>query len=148
MTILAEVGEVVSMGAGPLGERRQVAITGGRFEGEAPDGRRLAGSVLPGGCDWQIVRADGVIDLDARYALREETGAAIRVVSRGYRHGPPEVLARLARGEDVDPAEYFFRSSLRFETGDARLGWLNRTMGLATAVRRARQVELTVFRVL
>jgi hypothetical protein len=143
MTVAAEVGEIVSMGPGPLGERRLVAITGGSFEGPG-----LRGAVLAGGNDWQIVRADGALDLDARYALREEGGAVIRVLSQGMRHGPPEVLAALGRGEDVDPAKYFFRTALRFETGDAKLGWLNRTMAIASAVRKARRVELTVYKVL
>ena len=86
-----EVGEIVTLGPGPLGERRVIAIHGGSFEGPA-----MRGVVLPGGNDWQIVRADGVIDLDARYALKEERGGIVRVVSQGYRHGPPQVLARLA----------------------------------------------------
>ena len=89
-----DVGEVVTMGPGPLGERRVIAILGGTFEGP-----QMRGTVLPGGNDWQIVRTDGVLDLDARYALRDERGGVIRVVSQGYRHGPPEVLASLAHGE-------------------------------------------------
>lgn len=143
MTVGADVGEIVSLGPGPLGERRLIPITGGTFEGSG-----LKGEVLGGGNDWQVVRADGVLDLDARYALREQGGAVIRVTSRGMRHGPPEVLAALARGEDVDPAKYFFRTSMRFETGDAKLAWLNKTMAIATAVRKARRVELTVYKVL
>lgn len=142
-TLSVDVGEVVSMGAGPLGERRVIAIHGGRFEG--PD---MRGEVLPGGNDWQIARKDGVLDLDARYALREERGGVIRVVSQGYRHGPPQVLASLARGEDVDAAKYFFRTVLRFETGEARLDWLNRTIAVASAERKARQVLLTAYKLL
>jgi hypothetical protein len=143
MTLAAEVGEIQTLGPGPLGERRLIPITGGSFEGPV-----LRGVVLPGGNDWQIVRTDGVLDLDARYAIREEGGAVIRVESRGMRHGPPEVLAALARGEEVDPAKYFFRSALRFETGDAKLSWLNKAMAVATAVRKARRVELTVYQIL
>ena len=138
-----DVGEIVTMGPGPLGERRIVAILGGTFEGPG-----MRGTVLPGGNDWQIVRADGVLDLDARYALKDESGAVVRVVSQGYRHGPPEVLASLARGESVDPAKYFFRSVLRFETGSADLAWLNKTIAVATAERKARQVLLTAYKLL
>src|SRR5687767_10752206 len=104
MGIAADVGELMSMGGGPLGERRVVAITGGTFEGPA-----LKGSIVPGGADWQIARADGVLDIDARYALRTDAGALIRVVSQGYRHGPPQVLAALGRGEEVPADSYFFR---------------------------------------
>lgn len=138
-----DVGDVVTMGAGPLGERRIIPILGGTFEGP-----EMRGSVLPGGNDWQIVRRDGVLDLDARYALREERGGAIRVLSQGMRHGSPEVLAGLARGEHVDPSKYFFRTVLRFETGAPELDWLNRTIAVAKAERKARQVLLTAYRLL
>jgi hypothetical protein len=139
MSISAEVGELVSMGAAPLGERRVVTITGGTFEGPL-----LRGEIL-GGADWQIARHDGVIELDARYALREARGGLVQVVSQGLRHGPPQVLARLAAGEDVDPASYFFRTFMRFETGAPELAFLNRTMAVATAQRRVRRVELQCF---
>lgn len=143
MRIAADVGEIQTMGGGPLGERRIVAITGGRF-----DGPRLKGEIVPGGADWQIVRADGVLDIDARYAMRAESGAMIRVVSQGYRHGPPEVLAALGRGEDVPKDAYFFRTVMRFETGAPELAWLNRTIAVASAERRARQVLLEAWRLL
>jgi len=138
-----DVGELVSMGPAPLGERRVVAILGGNFEGPV-----LRGEVLPGGADWQIARSDGALELDARYALKDASGGLVRVVSQGYRHGPPEVLAALARGEDVDPADYFFRSVMRFETGAPRLAWLNKTIAIATAQRKARQVLLQAYRLL
>jgi Protein of unknown function (DUF3237) len=143
MRIAADVGELQTMGGGPLGERRVVAITGGTFEGP-----RLAGEIVPGGADWQIVRADGVLDIDARYAMRTREGARIQVLSRGYRHGPPEVLAALGRGEDVPADRYFFRTVMRFETGAADLLWLNRTIAVASAERRARQVLLESYRLL
>ncbi len=142
MRLAVDVGEVVSMGAGPLGERRVVPILGGTFEGAG-----LRGEVLPG-ADWQVVRADGVLDIDARYALREQGGGVVSVVSQGYRHGPPEALAALHRGEAVDPAAYFFRTIMRFDTGAPDLAWLNRTIGVATAERKARQVLLEVHRLL
>jgi hypothetical protein len=138
----AEVGETVSLGPGPLGERRVVDILGGSFEGP-----QMRGAVLRGQ-DWQIARSDGVLDIDARYALREERGGTVRVVSQGYRHGPPEVMARLGRGEAVDPGAYFFRTVIRFETGTPELAWLNKTIAIATAVRKARRVELRAWRLL
>lgn len=143
MKIVADVGELQTMGGGPLGERRVVAITGGTFEGP-----QLAGEIVPGGADWQIVRADGVLDIDARYALRTAQGALVRVVSQGYRHGPPAVLAALGRGADVPADRYFFRTVMRFETGAADLLWLNRTIAVASAERRARQVLLESWRLL
>ncbi|MGH7470256.1 MAG: DUF3237 domain-containing protein [Cupriavidus necator] len=134
-----DVGELISMGPGPLGERRRVDILGGTFEGP-----RMKGMVVPG-ADWQMLRKDGVLELDARYALREERGGLVHVLSQGLRHGPPEVMERLARGEDVDPSSYFFRSIMRFETGASDLAFLNKTIAVATAQRKARRVELTAW---
>ncbi len=130
------------LGDTPQGRRRIIGITGGRFSGE-----RLSGRVLPGGADWQLVRADGVADLDARYTLETGDGALIYVRNRGYRHGPAEVLARLARAEDVDPALYYMRTTPSFETGDARYAWLNRIVCVATGARRPAAVELEVFEI-
>jgi hypothetical protein len=141
-TLTAEVGAIVTMGPAPLGERRVVQITGGRFEGP-----QMRGEVL-GGADWQIVRDDGAIELDARYAIREERGGIVQVVSQGLRHGPPEILARLARGENVPPDQYFFRTIMRFETGASELAFLNKTIAVATAERKAQQVELQAWRFL
>lgn len=142
MAISAEVGELVTMGPAPLGERRVVYITGGTFEGPGLRGEVMAGA------DWQIARRDGALELDARYALKEARGGIVQVISQGMRHGPAEVLARLARGEEVDPASYFFRTFMRFETGAAELAFLNTTMAVATARRHARRVELQCYRVL
>lgn len=131
------------LGDAPLGRRRIIPITGGRVAGA-----RLQGTVLPGGADWQVVRSDGVADLDARYTVETDDGALIYVNNRGLRHGPPEVLAQLARGEDVDPARYYMRTHPRFETGDARYAWLNRIVCVGTGARRAASVELEIFEVL
>ena len=131
------------LGDTPRGRRRIIGITGGRFGGE-----RLSGRVLPGGADWQVIRADGVADLDARYTLETEDGALIYVRNRGLRHGPPEVLRQLAAGEAVDPARYYMRTTPLFETGDARYAWLNRIVCVATGARRPAAVELEIFQVL
>jgi hypothetical protein len=141
-TLSADVGELVTLGHGPLGERRVVYITSGTFEGSG-----LRGEIV-GGADWQINRADGALDIDARYAIREQGGAVIEVHSAGLRFGPPEVMARLARGEDVDPADYYFRTIMRFQTGDQKLGWLNRTIAVGVAERKARQVNVTCWKLL
>jgi hypothetical protein len=103
--------------------------------------------VLPGGADWQVIRADGVADLDARYTLETGDGALIYVRNRGYRHGPAEVLKKLSLGEAVDPSLYYMRTTPSFETGDARYAWLNRMVCVATGARRAAAVELEVYEV-
>ena len=132
----------LELGDTPLVRRRIIGIRGGRFSGE-----RLSGRVLAGGADWQVIRADGVADLDARYTLETSDGALIYVRNRGYRHGPPEVLKRMSLGEDVDPSLYYMRTTPSFETGDQRYAWLNRMVCVATGARRPAAVELEVFEI-
>jgi len=119
-----------------------IPITGGRFSGE-----RLSGRVLPGGADWQVIRADGVADLDARYTLETADGALIYVRNKGYRHGPDDVMRRLAAGEAVEPTLYYMRTTPWFETGDARYAWLNRIVCVGTGARLASSVELEIHEV-
>ena len=64
------------------------------------------------------------------------------------RHGPPDVLAALARGEPVDPSRYYFRTVLRFEAADPSVDWLNRIIAIARGVRDRNAVRLDVFEVL
>ena len=130
------------LGDTPLGRRRIIGITGGKFAGP-----RLAGRILPGGADWQLIRSDGVAYLDARYTLETTDGALIYVNNKGYRHGPADVVARLARGEEVDPALYYMRATPWFETAAPAYAWLNRTICIATGARRAASVELDFFEV-
>jgi hypothetical protein len=133
---------VRDLGETPLGRRRIIGITGGKFSGP-----RLSGRVLPGGADWQIIRADGVAYLDARYTLQTTDGALIYVNNKGYRHGPKEVIERMARGEEVDPALYYMRATPWFETSAPTYAWLNRSICVATGARRAAAVELDFYEV-
>jgi hypothetical protein len=139
----AELADILQLGATPYGERRIVNILGGRVEGP-----KLSGRILPGGADWQIIRADGVADIEARYTIESEGGGRVLVLSDGLRHGPPDAMARLSRGELVDPKLYYFRTAMRFETSDASLAWLNRILALARGVREPRAVRLDVYEVL
>ena len=136
------LGPPQELGDTPAGRRRIIPIIGGSFHGE-----RLNGRVLPGGADWQIVRADGVAELEARYTLETSDGARIYVQNFGYRHGPADVLRRLADGKPVEPSLYYMRTTPRFETAAERYGWLNRTICVATGARRAESVELDIFEV-
>ncbi len=104
----------MNLGRTPYGERRIIGILGGTVRGP-----KLNGRILPGGADWQIVRSDGAADIQARYTIETDAGARILVSSDGLRHGPPAVMERLARGDSVDPALYYFRTVMRFETSDA-----------------------------
>lgn len=130
------------LGETPQGRRRIIGITGGSFSGA-----RLSGRVLPGGADWQVVREDGVAVLDTRYTLETHDGALIYVQNRGLRHGPPEVMERLARGENVDASLYYMRSHPSFETGDARYAWLNKIVCVGSGERLANAVKLEMYEV-
>jgi hypothetical protein len=140
--IHAKVADIRHFGKTPYGDRRVIDIIGGRV-----DGTRLKGRILPG-ADWQIVCPDGTADLTARYGIETDTGARVLVRSDGLRHGPPDVLAALARGEPVDPSRYYFRTVLRFEASDPSVDWLNRTIAIARGVRDKNAVRLDVFEVL
>jgi len=132
----------LSVGATGLGERRIIAITGGHFTGD-----QLSGEIVPGGADWQLVRPDGAALLDARYTLRTGDGALIYVSNRGIRHGPAAVLTRLAQGEAVDPATYYFRATPTFETGHPQYSWLNNIIAVCSGVRTANAVLLDFYAV-
>jgi len=131
------------VGATAKGQRRVIGIEGGTFEGP-----QIKGRILPGGADYQIIRSDGIAELDARYTIETDDGALIYVTNFGYRHGPPEVIARVAAGEEVDPTLYYFRSSPLFETAAEKYLWLNGLICVATGSRKAAAVELSVYQVL
>jgi hypothetical protein len=137
-----ELGAIEEIGETPLGRRRVIPILGGSFTGE-----QLAGAVLPGGADWQLVRPDGVVLLDARYILRTNDGSLIYIHNRGVRHGPPAVLVQLARGEAVDPVLYYFRTTPLFETGAAQYNWLNNLIAVASGLRQQAAIVLDVYAV-
>lgn len=141
-TIHAELEAAMNLGRTPYGERRVIGITGGTVSGS-----KLNGRVLPGGADWQIIRTDGAADIQARYTLESDSGGRILVYSAGLRHGPPDVMTALARGDNVDPSLYYFRTVLRFETSDPAAAWLNRILALASGKREPRAVRLAVYEV-
>jgi hypothetical protein len=141
-TIHAELETITSLGHTPYGERRVIGILGGKVSGP-----KLNGRILPGGADWQIVRSDGAADIKARYTIETEAGALIMVTSEGLRHGPPDVMEKLTRGDNVDPRHYYFRTVMRFETSDTAVDWLNRILAIARGQREPRAVRLDVYEV-
>jgi len=133
MTLRVDVAPPQNVGAVPRGTRRIVPISGGTFEGP-----RLRGAVLAAGsADWLLLRADDVLELDLRITLDTHDGALISMTSFGLRHGPPDVIAALGRGERVDPATYYFRTTPRFQTAHPSYAFLNRVVAVATGDRRA-----------
>lgn len=134
------VAKPVSIGATSLGERRIVGIDGGEVTGP-----RLSGRILPGGADVQIIRPDGFTELAARYVVETHDSALIYVENLGIRHGPPEAMEKLRRGEPVDPALIYFRATPRFETAAPAYAWLTRRLFLCTGVREPSRVVLSIF---
>ena len=129
----ATLGAPIELGDIAQGHRRIVPLTGGTFTGA-----ELSGELVPGvSADWQIVLPDGTALGDIRYALQTDSGHLLYVQSRGVRHGSAEVLARLARGEDVDPSEYTFRTSTQIETAAPELDWLNKGVFISVGGRHA-----------
>jgi len=141
--IEAELEAPQLFGKTPYGERRVINIVGGSVSGP-----RLRGRILPGGADWQIIRADGAADIFAKYTLELEGGGFVLVTSAGVRHGPPDVIAKLARGEAVDRSQYYFRTCVRFETADPEAEWLNRVLMIAVGEREKMKVKLDLYEVL
>ena len=139
-TLQVELDPIREMGAGRAGHRRIISIVGGTVTGA-----RLSGRILNLGADWQTIFAGGLAELDTRYAMETDDGAVIEIINYGFRHGPEEVLAAVARGEEVDPAAYYMRTHARLETGDARYDWVNRTLFVGVGARFQQSVQVTLY---
>ena len=136
---LAPIREI---GTGRAGQRRIIPIVGG-----AVTGPRLTGRILDVGADWQTIFPGGLAELDTRYAMETDDGAVIEIVNFGYRHGPAEVIARVARGDDVNPSDYYMRTQARLETGDGRYDWVNRMVFVGVGARQKQTVLLALYAV-
>jgi len=124
------------LGATPVGKRRLVPVSGGRFEGP-----RLRGEVLPDvGGDWLLQRTDGTFQSDVRLALRTDDGALVSMTYRGIRHASPAVSERIARGEEVAPSEYYLRTAAFLETASPEHWWVNDLIAVGTGRRLPERV--------
>ena len=141
--LTVELDPIRVMGQGRAGVRRIVPIVGGTMSGP-----KLQGKVLNVGADWQTVFADGLAELDTRYALETHDGATIEIINYGYRHGPEEVIAAIGRGEEVAPDSYYMRTHARLETGDPRYEWVNRTLFVGVGARRENSVLMRIYAVM
>mgnify|MGYP001176593247 FL=1 len=140
--LAAEVAAAQITPDGPYGTRRFIPVKGGSFRGE-----RVSGRLLPGGADCQLIRPDGVAELDVRVTFETDDGVIFLMRGLGLRHGRPEVMQRIAQGEDVPGSEYYFRESMIFEAPSGRYEWLNRLIAIGHGERRARSVHISVFEV-
>lgn len=141
--LVVSVGVPLDVGVTPRGRRRLIPITGGTAMGYD-----WHAAVLPGGADHQLLAHDALADLDARYVLETDAGDLIYVQNTAVRCGPPEVMARLARGELVDPELIYFRCTPRFETASVSLGWINDRLFVGTGARYPDRVEMAFFAIL
>jgi hypothetical protein len=138
----ATVAAPLEIGQVPRGRRRIVSITGGTFEGPG-----IKGKVVPGGADWQIIRADGFSELDTRYTLETDKGQIVYVQNAGMRHAAPAVMEKLLKGETVDPKLVYFRTVPTFETAAPELQWLTRAVFIGTGERYPNEVVIRFWRV-
>jgi len=136
--------DIAVLGETPLGVRRIARLKEGRFQGP-----RLSGTVLPGGGGWMILRRDGVLEIEVRVILETVDKQHIYMNWKGLRHGPADVIACLARGENVDPATYYFRTTPYFETSSEKYSWLNGICAIGTgAVSAANERVIEVYEVM
>lgn len=135
-----QVGSPQEVGRTVHGLRRLIPITGGTASGNGWSAR-----VLPGGADFQLIVNDRLSELDARYVLETDGGDLIYVQNRAVRSGPPELIARLVRGEPVDPTQIYFRCSPSFETVSASLGWIAERMFVGSGARYPDAVAMRFF---
>ena len=140
--LFVDLAPIKELGEGRAGQRRIIPIVGGRVTGPM-----LTGQILSLGADWQTIWGNGTAELDTRYAIETHDGATIEVINYGYRHGPPEVIADLAAGENVDPNAYYMRTHARLETGDPRYDWVNKTLFVGRGQRKAAQVIISLYRI-
>jgi hypothetical protein len=140
--IRAQVGAPLEVGQVPDGRRRIVQILGGTFSGP-----NMKGKILPGGADWQIVRADGFTELDTRYTLQTDKGELIYVQNAGVRHAPPDVMKKLLAGQTVDPALVYFRTVPKFETAAPGLQDLTRSIFIGVGERFPTEVVVRFWRI-
>lgn len=135
-----ELDPIREMGQARAGERRIIPIIGGKASGP-----RINGRILNLGADWQTIFADGLAELDTRYAIETDDGATIEIINFGFRHGPKDVMAAVARGEDVAPDAYYMRTHAKLESGDPRYDWVNRTLFVGSGARFAKRVVVSLY---
>ncbi|WP_110589539.1 DUF3237 family protein [Microbacterium suaedae] len=135
----AELGPLEDHGQTSVGHRRIIPVVGGTITG------MFEGELLAGGADWQVVRADGSIALDARYSARGADGELVFISARGVRSGDPEVLEALLRGEEVDPSRYYFRTAITIESSTRPE--LEHSIFVGSCIREANRVRYIAYRV-
>ena len=140
--LYVKLSPIIELGNGRVGKRRIIPIIGGEVRGE-----RVRGKILNVGADWQTILPDGTAELVARYAFETDDGAIIEINNYGFRHGPPDAIDALARGEEVDESTYYMRTQARLETGDPRYRWVNNQLFIGSGSRQAESVKITLYEI-
>jgi hypothetical protein len=141
---VASLGSPVPIGHTVDGTRRIIPI----LEGGSVTGPLIKGTMMGNAADWQLTRPDGVTVVDAIYGIKTDDGVIIQIHNKGLRHGPPEVMARLLAGEEVDPAEYYFRTTPEFIAPTGKYDWMNRSVFVCSGARYPSGIKLWVWRVI
>ncbi|HIW34907.1 MAG TPA: DUF3237 domain-containing protein [Candidatus Paenibacillus intestinavium] len=135
-----EVGVVQEIGATSKGIRKMIPIVGGTFVGQ-----EMSGTILPGGADWQLIRPDGVAEIEAHYTMKTNDGVYIYIVNKGYRHGPPDIIEKLSQGLEVEAHQYYFRSTPTFEVEKGKYDWLTRNVFVGSGERHKQYVSFKFY---
>ena len=142
-SLAIKVGAPIVVGDLGHGIRRIIPILGGEVRGEG-----MKGTIFPFGADFQVIRPNGLTELEAKYAFEMDDGAIVYIENLGIRFGPKELLDRIAKGEIVDPASIYFRSVPKFETGAEKYRWLMQNLFVGVGARYPDRVEIDVHQVL
>lgn len=135
-----QVGTVQDIGATAKGIRKMIPILGGTFVGQ-----EISGVILPGGADWQLVRPDGVVEIEAHYTMKTSDGILIYIINKGYRHGSVDIMEKLAKGIQVTPDQYYFRTTPTFEVEQGKYDWLTKKVFIGTGERQKEHVLFNFF---
>jgi hypothetical protein len=140
--LTVNVGKPQQVGETGTGTRKIIPLLGGTFKGP-----NMHGIILPGGADWQLIRKDGVAEVDARYTLQTDDSVLIYISNKGIRVASEEVLKKLANGEVVNPDTYYFRTIPVFETAKGKYDWLMKAVFIAKGIRNPDNVIIQVWKV-
>jgi len=142
-TLSIEIAQSFELGDTPAGRRRIDAFQRGTLQGP-----RISGVILAGGSDALLRRADGAYQPDVRLTIRTEDDELVYISYRGIRHGPPEVMARIARDEPVAAEDYYLRNAPFFETASERYDWLNRIVSVGVGRREPGKAIYEIYEIL
>jgi hypothetical protein len=142
-TIEVKIDPALVVGESVHGVRRIIPIMGGSVKGPL-----INGEVLNGGADWQNIRKDGVAEIEARYQFKTDDGSVVYIKNAGIRIATPEIAAKIAKGDLVDPSLYYFRTILQFEAPIGKYDWLNKSIFVCSGERLANLVNIHVWKLL